>query len=425
MKSTLSGLGSILNKAPIPYSEHRNGFFGFGSSDGMATAEHSMKAYSQVSTLFSIVRRRGSAISAIDWELMRKKDGRGQLSMPGYPDPRKVDLNHPAARLWNKPNPFATRKQFIETVQQHLDLVGETVWVIVRTDMAGISGLPIELWPVRPDRIEPVPHPTEFISGWVYTTPKGQKIPFLPEDIIQIKLPNPLDPYRGIGPVQSLLVDLDSTRAAAEWNLSFFRNSAEPGGIIQSKETIKDHEFKQMLQRWNQQHQGVHNAHRVAIIEHGEWVNRSFSQRDMQFVELRNVSREVIMEAFGVSKTMLGLTEDVNRATAEAAEYIFTKYHVTDALTNYQEAINEKLLPLFGAYETHEYEFCDPVPENVESQNSERDSKMSTVQSLIQLGFDPDEVLEAYGFPKLTYKKPEPKPINLPGEQPQETDPNE
>lgn len=421
MKSTFGGLADVVAKAPIPYSQERPGWFGFGG-DTMASAESSMKAYGRVSTLFSIIRRRGSAISGVDWELMRRRDGRGRLSMPGVDDARRVDERHPAAKLWNKPNPFMTRKQFTETAQQHLDLVGETVWIIVRASQAGIKGMPIELWPIRPDRIEPIPHPTEFISGWIYTTPKGQKIPFPPDDIIQVKLPNPLDPYRGMGPVQSLMIELDTTRASAEWNLSFFRNSAEPGGIIEAKEGMTDHEFRQFHQRWNEQHRGVHNAHRVAIIEHGVWKDRAFSQRDMQFVELRHATREMIWEAFGISKTMLGLTEDVNRATAEAAEYVFAKYHILDALTAYKEALNELVLPQFGAYETHEFDHADPVPEDHAALNDERDSLVAAVTSLINAGFDPVATMTAFGLPVIPFTKPEPAPPAL-AEPTEETTP--
>jgi hypothetical protein len=42
-----------------------------------------------------------------------------------------------------------------------------------------------------------------------------------------------MDPYRGMGVVQTILVDLDATRASAEWNRNFFLNSAEPGGIVE------------------------------------------------------------------------------------------------------------------------------------------------------------------------------------------------
>ncbi|KKK81335.1 hypothetical protein LCGC14_2814460, partial [marine sediment metagenome] len=60
------------------------------------------------------------------------------------------------------------------------------------------------------------------------------------DDVVQLKMPNPLDPYRGMGPVQSILADLDSERYSAAWNRNFFINGAEPGGIIEVDRRLDD-----------------------------------------------------------------------------------------------------------------------------------------------------------------------------------------
>ncbi len=47
---------------------------------------------------------------------------------------------------------------------------------------------------------------------------------------------------------------------------------AEPGGIIEVPTPLSDPDFDQLRDRWNEQHRGVANAHRVAILEHGKWI---------------------------------------------------------------------------------------------------------------------------------------------------------
>ena len=245
----------------------------------------------------------------------------------------------------------------------------------------------------------------DFLAGYIYSGPDGEKIPLPVDDVIQLKMPNPLDPYRGLGPVQAAMVDLDSSRFSAEWNRNFFINSAEPGGIIEVPDRLTDDEFNEMTERWREQHQGVAQAHRVAVLEQGTWKDRSMSQRDMQFVQLRGLSREVIREAFGIHGHMLGNSQDVNKANAEAGEISFARWLVTPRVNRFKQALNHRLLPMFGATGLT-LEPDRVVPEDREADDRERNSKASATATLVTAGFDPEAVLGAFGLPDLPYVGP-------------------
>jgi HK97 family phage portal protein len=210
-----------------------------------------------------------------------------------------------------------------------------------------------------------------------------------------------------MGPVQAAMIDLDSARYSAEWNRNFFLNSAEPGGIIQVDKRLTDDEFNEMTDRWREQHQGVSQAHRVAVIEQGQWVNRSMSMRDMQFQELRNVSREIIREAFGIHAHMLGISEDVNKANAEAGEMSFARWLVKPRCERIKQVLNSKLLPMFGATSTGvEFDHDRVVPEDREADDRERTSKAQAAQLLVVAGYDPAAVALAVGLPDMAYTGP-------------------
>jgi HK97 family phage portal protein len=357
-----------------------------------------MRAMGHVGTLFSIVNRTSNATALVDWKLYRKAPS-------GLPEDRVEVTQHAVLDLWNRPNKFFTRQELVETVQQHIDLTGEGWLVIARNPR---SPMPLELWPVRPDRIQPVPHPTDFISGYLYTGPDGQEIALRVEDVIQIRMPNPLDPYRGMGPVQSVLTELDASRYSAEWNRNFFMNSAEPGGIIELPTVLSDPEWDQLQARWNEQHKGVANAHRVAFLEHGTWKDRKYTQRDMQFAELRQVSRDVIREAFGAPAFVLGEVGDVNRATAEASKVLFAEQLTVPRLERWKGALINDLLPLYGpeAARQLEFDYCDPVPPDAEARNAEITAKSTAWKTLVDGGADPVLVSEYLGLPDLGYRPP-------------------
>lgn len=389
MKSLLGGL---LNRAPDYVGKYGSNLISLSKTGRSDTQQ--LASMSTVSTLYAIVSRISESTSELNWRLYRKMAS-GE---------RKEISRHAALDLWGKPNKFFTQQELVESVQQHVELTGMG-WMIVSyaSGSKGSSKIPLELWPVRPDRMVAVPDQDEFIKGYIYTSPDGVKVPFELDEVINIRVPNPMDVYGGLSAVSSIMTDIESSQYSRQYNRNFFRNSAEPGGIIEVDKKLGDTEFEQLRDRWNSGHKGVGNAHRVAILEHGKWIDRKYTMRDMQFAELRNLSREDIREAFGYPKPMLGATDDVNRANAEAGEYVFTRWILRGRARRWKDALNSNFLPLFGkeASMSLEFDFDDPVPSNRELDNATLTTKVAAAASLIDQGFDPVDVLAMLELPEM------------------------
>lgn len=396
-------LGALLNRAtatatpPVPFTSRAQTYAGglFGSN---RSAEGQMQAMSSVGTLFAIVDRTSNATALVDWKLYRK-------AKSGKKEDRTEVTSHAALDLWNRPNPFMPRQEFVESSTQHYDLTGETWWVIARHP--GVK-LPLEMWPVRPDRMTPVPDRDSFLKGYVYTSPDGEQIPLELDEVIQLRRPNPLDPYRGLSPVLSILPDLDTSRYAAEWARAFFVNSAQPGGVIEVPVHLDDREWDEMRERWAEQHKGVNNAHKVAIIEHGaKWTDRTISQRDMQFVELRGATRDAVREAYGISKTAIGDFEDINRASALAAKSWFAEQQTVPRLERIKGALNFELLPMFGpTAEGLEFDYEPPTPPDPEIEAATLKARGEVAALLIEAGGYGPSVLEALDLPQMEFGQP-------------------
>lgn len=385
----IDSFASLKNKVPanFPYSAPTRTAYGTDPSNSYAL----MHAMGINGTLFSIISRTSNACGQVNWRLWRK-------SPTGKKEDRVEVTNHLALSVWNKPNGIYTRQEFVEAQQQHVDLVGEGWWLVLKN----VMGWPEQLWPIRPDRIVVVPSKGFGIAGYIYRGPEGERVPLEVDDIIGLRMPNPCDPYRGLGAVQTILIDLDSARYSAEWNRNFFINSAEPGGVIEFPEGLSDEEWKTFVMRWQEQHKGVHNAHRVATIEKGRWVSNSFSQKDMQFVQLRQVSRDVIREAFGIPAFALGEVADVNRATAEASKAWFAEYLTVPRLERFKGALNNDFLPMFGTTgQGVEFDYDNPVPMDADAQNAERASKTSAFKTLVDAGVNPDDAAQQCGLPPM------------------------
>jgi HK97 family phage portal protein len=394
-----------------PYVSQRDvrGYSG-QTADLGSTQAGAIEAYGQNGTLFSIITKLAQGTAAVDWHMHRTAaSGSRSTAMCEHCEESGVTYvpTHPALEVWNKPNDFFTSSLFVESFQQHVDLVGEGWWVVVY-----LGSRPIELWPVRPDRMAPVRDPKTFIDGYVYRSPDGTMIPLRLDEVVTLRTPAPWDVYRGAGAVQTLFNNLWGAKYAAEWNRRFFENSAIPGGVIEIPAHLSDPEWKEFQDRWAESHRGVRNAHTVAMLEYGaKWVDTKYTQRDMEFVELRRVNREEIREAFAMHGHILGLSEDVNRANAEAADVTFARRQLVPRLDRVKDALNGPFLALFGAMgKGYEFVYTNPVPEDREADNAERTSKASAFKLLTEAGVDPVDAAKFCGLPTLRMA-PKPEPV--------------
>lgn len=350
-------------------------------------------------TLHATVSRYANATSQVNWKLWRK-------SKSGLDEDRIEIRSHLALDTWRQPNAYMSNQLFVETFQQHLELVGEGWWVVRRNEL----GWPESMWVVRPDKIAPVPGGEFGLLGYVYFGPNGERIPLDTQDVIPLKCPDPRDPGpagRGLGVAQTILTQVEAANYSAEWNRNFFANSAVPGGVITVPETLQDESFERLRMQWAEQHRGVSAAHRVGILEGGATFAASSSHRDMEFSELLNVSRDVIREAYAMPKFMLGLVDDVNRANAEASDAAFGSWGLVPRLERIKQALNTRFLPLFGPYgygtgqPDVEFDYDNPVPEDAESERAEMSAKVTAYVALIEAGVDPEAASQYLGLPSL------------------------
>lgn len=397
--SLIRNLAATFNRSPVPQAPKAEGdvfnVFTGGKQTTPEGMKRGMEQYATVSTAYGIISRLAESTAMVDWHLFRKNtDGRRVYREV---ETRTEVTRHAFLDLMANPNPLMDGAELAETLIQHYDTCGE-YWLVAAYGSIRAAG-PIELWPMRPDRVRIITDEYDALTGYIYVGPDGEQVPLEKDIVFQGRHPNPLDIYRGLGPMQALAIKLDSNKLQAEYNRNFFLNSAEPGGIIEIEDRLDDDEFRELAARWREQHQGVANAHRVAILEQGKWVERKFSMKDMAFPELAAQNSEDIREAFGYPKGMTGATEDVNKAVADANERMFGRYLLRPRLKKLQGTYAQ-VLKLFGPNNL-EYCYEDPVPEDREADSQDRITKAQALKLFVESGMDWDGALEVVGLPKV------------------------
>ncbi len=388
---------------PVPMSRASNGrglMFDLGV--GRGSRETQLRAYGRSGTVYAIVSLLSEAAATPKWHLYKKQpvDGRRRYTTGDQGSDQRVEVvSHAALSLWDQPNGFHSGFEFREGSNQHQELTGETFWVL---NMERTT-FPTSMWYVRPDRMEPVPDINDYLAGWIYTGPNGEQIPLKNSEVICERLPDPLDQFRGVGPVASILPNIEQQRYATEYQRNLFVNGADPGGIITVPNQLSEPDFDRITEQWGEAHRGVARAGRVGILENGAtWTAAGQSNKDMDYANLRLNNRDELREAWRMHKAMLGTVEDVNRANAQTSEEVFVSWSTIPRLNRRRETLNSKLLPLFGSTgEGVEFDYDDPSPENQEAANAELLAKAQAAAALVDAGFDPHDVLETVGLPDM------------------------
>lgn len=318
--------------------------------------------------IYSAVTKISRAVANIDLKLYRrvaKKSGKSTVY-----EIEEVE-EHEALNLIYSVNDFYTKETFLQTHQTYMDIAGESVWAIVR----GSDGKPAELWPLRPDWVSVIPDKDNFIKGYIYriggaalsiTGSAPNEVKFDAKDILFFKDPNPVNPYRGKGSVQAgeLVIDIDTY--GDEWNRNFFYNSALPSLFFTTQQKLNKAEIDRFMAQYRNKFEGRQNAHKVAFFGGGlEPKPVGGNVRELDFLEGKKYIRDEILSLYHMSKADIGIYEDVNRASAQAAEVRFSSEVVKPRMITLVSYLNEFYLRNWPDEDLF-FDYDDPTPEDVE-----------------------------------------------------------
>ena len=284
----------------------------------------------------AVVDRIASDLATISGKLLKVEEDGTETEITSH---RFLDF-------MEQPNPLyeMTSSAIWRLHEIYLMLVGESFFLIERDE----RNRPVELWNVPPHWVKMTP----YLGSPTYTivSPGGLTMQVPVDDMFVMKQLNPLDPFlRGLGIAESIADEVEIDEYAAKFQKRFFYNDATPPVVFLMPDATDD-QRDAFLARWNQKHRGVENSHRAAAFSGRVDVKElgSSNGKNLSFVESRIAIRDAVLEHFGVPREIMGITENSNRATADAAQYIYAKNVLAPRIKMREDAINKQLLPLFG-----------------------------------------------------------------------------
>lgn len=251
-------------------------------------------------------------------------------------------VDHPFERLLQKPNPLLSRFELIEHTVGHLEIHGNAYWFLAGEP----GGHPLELWPLRPDRVSVVPDARRGVRGYVYEV-DGRQVPLDAAEVVHFRRWHPSNDYYGLSALEAARLAVEADRAMADWNRRYFgEGMAVPAGIVAIRERVSDSDYERLQREWRLAYGG--RERRTAFLRGAsvEWHNVGLSQQDMDFLNARRFNREEIFQIFGIPVGMF--SENATEANALVGERVFVERTLWPKLVRIAEKITTDLLPFYG-----------------------------------------------------------------------------
>ncbi|WP_370033639.1 phage portal protein [Qipengyuania mesophila] len=182
------------------------------------------------------------------------------------------------------------------------------------------SGMPVELFPLRPERVQVVAGEDGWPTGYRYIlADRTLTIPLADEDgwpnIVHLRHFHPTDDHYGAGCLAAAAPAVAIHNAASEWNRALLANAARPSGALVydggDAGGLSADQFERLKSELASAFQGHANAGRPLLLEGGlDWKAMSLSPADMDFATLKAAAARDIALAFGVPPMLLGLPGD-------------------------------------------------------------------------------------------------------------------
>ncbi len=298
-----------------------------GSSGGGGVSEEGAM---RLSAVYACVRVLAETVAALPLIVYERQE-RGK---------RRATETSLYTLLHDAPNPLMTAFEWRETLMGHLALWGNAYCEIEYSN----GGEILALWPLRPDLMEDIRRGSQGLT-YVYRLPDGKQQILPGERVFHVRGLSP-DGVRGYSPVADFSRRLVGMGLAVEaYGSAFFGNGARPGGVLQHPGKLSDEAYDNLRSSWGARHEGVSNAHRVAILEEGMTFQAvGVPPEEAQFLESMKFNRTQIASIFRVPPHMIGDLERATFSNIEQQSIEFKTYTMEPWLVRWQQAINARLM---------------------------------------------------------------------------------
>ena len=263
------------------------------------------------------------------------------------------------------------------SASQMLDLSGSAFMPEVK---GGVRGFPISICVLNSEHMKIKPGTEQLIALYQYVNGNVTRN-IMPEDMVQLKLPNPKNPYFGQPVLMAAGRATDIDREAGDWQKASLQNRNISDIHIEVPEGTQPDQIEQIQAKLKERSQTPDNA-RSPLVSSGKINQLSRTAVEMDFTNSRRSVWTEIAACFGVPLAAMGFTEDVNLANADAMMKQLWQDTIVPQLELFKRQFDHQLAKEFGEGVCMEYDLS-----NVTALQESLDSKLANADKMYKLGF--------------------------------------
>gem|GEM_PF-3701491 len=303
------------------------------SLESMSLAE----SFRRLSWAYIGVYANATNIAKIPLVVMRTVDGKAE----------RVDPSHPLQKLLDSPDKKVTSYRLKESAGAFLDLTGNAYWLLDGGN-APKGGKPAAIVPLPSNNVRPIKDRDIGVRGYEFSGPGGVR-KFTADEVLHFSTFSPFNLLLGQSSLEAAKIAILTDLYAAIFNKNFFRNGPTMSGVIEFMDQIDDDVAARYMRMFTKRHAGSGNEWKVGVVG-GAAEFKPIEQKhtDMMFPQLRDMNREEILGCLGVTPVVVGLSKQVNFATADAERKIYLENTVMPRLELITGPLNQELAPRYG-----------------------------------------------------------------------------
>jgi len=259
----------------------------------------------------------------------------------------------PLARTLTRPDPDSTLSAWVEALVKDLAIYDEAF----RIKVAGPDG---RIALVR------VPVPLVEVFGNSMLAPEGYRISgnkgaieYEVDQVIHFHGYNPLDLRRGLSPLEALRQLIAEQVAAAEHREGLWKRGARASLVIERPATSpqwSEAARERFRADWEASYTGDAASGKTAVLEEGMTAKplETFSPRDAQYLEVSQLSREIVASTYGIPLGLLGLGQANYSSLTEQHRQLYQD-SLAPWLTKIEQVLSAQMLPDFDETDENTY----------------------------------------------------------------------
>lgn len=221
--------------------------------------------------------------------------------------------DHRISQILQRPNDEMDWAAFVEQLYIHDGIMGEFFIQKRRNTLGEV----LQLWPLRPDRVSPVPNKEGRVMHYEYSIP-GERAqpPIDAKDMIHRYQPDPLNDFRGLSPlvVGARAGDLDNN--AVDMLRAYFLNGGVPKGYLKFRRKVDKPDRDRAVQMWNERYGGVEGWSSTAALDDDvEYMPVGVNPKDLDMSSVLGVSETRLCQVYQVPPILIGARIGLEFAT--------------------------------------------------------------------------------------------------------------